>query len=566
MGVKYLDSAGVTHLYSKVKTLVQDNKDIITIDLTNISETSILLTDYLTKDGIYKVKQAVSEVTTYWNSTKSVAGPSLHNGTIILCMGLGYTNNYTYVYDTINKPKIWKVVYNSSKAITSATSTSIALETDIEHYTLPIASKTRLGGVKIGTGLNIDSSGVISVAKGDSGAKEIEIKESAPTDPNTVLWINPETDICQPGESTGGVSPVGTIAEYAGTTDPDGWMICDGREISREQYPLLFKVIGTTYGSGNGSTTFNIPNLKGKTTYGYDSSNANFNGMGKTGGEITHKLTVNEMPSHSHRIGFDQMWEFGGKTSIATTKGGPYGGDGYINNTGGDQPHNNMPPYVVVNYIIKTVRTVLVGGGSGGAEEIAVGGTTPTEEDIKLWIEDDDLDTLGSEVVNSLDGQETTKAPSVKAVNDKLQHTAITFGIDNDSPTYTIASADGDVDISLNTILTSMNIDNKLIVDKTAHTITIGKGVHHVMVSATIPIYRGTSGYITIYLMYNNAVHGIGRCKFEDWNTETPSISPKLFTVKEGDVFKIRFGGSAAATYTGAYGRAGTYLTIDVLD
>ena len=225
-----------------------------------------------------------------------------------------------------------------------------------------------------------------------------------------------------------------------------------------------------------------------------------------------------------------------------------------------------MPPYVVVNYIIKTVRTVLVGGGSGGAEEIAVGGTTPTEEDIKLWIEDDDLDTLGSEVVNSLDGQETTKAPSVKAVNDKLQHTAITLGIDNDSPTYTIASAYGDVDIPLNTILTSMNIDNKLIVDKTAHTITIGKGVHHVMVSATIPIYRGTSGYITIYLMYNNAVHGIGRCKFEDWNTETPSISPKLFTVKEGDVFKIRFGGSAAATYTGAYGRAGTYLTIDVLD
>ena len=61
MGVKYLDSAGVTHLYSKIKTLVQDNKDVITIDLTNISGTSILLTDYLTKDGIYKVKQTVNE-------------------------------------------------------------------------------------------------------------------------------------------------------------------------------------------------------------------------------------------------------------------------------------------------------------------------------------------------------------------------------------------------------------------------------------------------------------------------------------------------------------------------
>lgn len=73
---------------------------------------------------------------------------------------------------------------------------------------------------------------------------------------------------------------------------------------------------------------------------------------GTTGGEATHKLTVNEMPSHSHTIGFDQMWEFGGTKSIATTKGGPYGGAGYINNTGGSQAHNNMPPYLAV-YIWK---------------------------------------------------------------------------------------------------------------------------------------------------------------------------------------------------------------------
>lgn len=75
---------------------------------------------------------------------------------------------------------------------------------------------------------------------------------------------------------------------------------------------------------------------------------------GATGGEATHKLTVEEMPSHNHVVNFDQIWGWGGTRSLATTSGGPYGGGGYLNNTGGNQPHNNMPPYLAV-YIWKRV-------------------------------------------------------------------------------------------------------------------------------------------------------------------------------------------------------------------
>jgi microcystin-dependent protein len=91
---------------------------------------------------------------------------------------------------------------------------------------------------------------------------------------------------------------VGEIYMYAGSTAPTGFIICDGSAISRATYSELFDVIGTTYGTGDGSTTFNLPDLSGRVVIGVSSNYS----IGNIGGEEAHSLTVNEMPSHTHKI------------------------------------------------------------------------------------------------------------------------------------------------------------------------------------------------------------------------------------------------------------------------
>ena len=146
-------------------------------------------------------------------------------------------------------------------------------------------------------------------------------------------------------------TPVGSISLFAGKTAPSGWLICDGSAVSRTTYADLFGVIGTTYGSGDGSTTFNIPNLKGRVPVGLDSSDTSFNSIGKTGGS-------KELQSHDHtgiswygdtaltldpgNSGFLPTGKWGGGSSTSNFKTGTTG----TGNSG------NLQPYIVMNYII----------------------------------------------------------------------------------------------------------------------------------------------------------------------------------------------------------------------
>jgi microcystin-dependent protein len=145
--------------------------------------------------------------------------------------------------------------------------------------------------------------------------------------------------------------PAGVIVPYAGSTAPDGWLICDGSTVDSATYPELYAIIGTTYG---GSTSaFRLPDLRGRVPVGYSTSHSYATTLGTKGGESTHTLTISEMPAHTHGysrsnvqnyVRVEASSTYGRSANVAATTG----------STGGGEAHNNLQPYIVLNYIIRS--------------------------------------------------------------------------------------------------------------------------------------------------------------------------------------------------------------------
>jgi microcystin-dependent protein len=153
--------------------------------------------------------------------------------------------------------------------------------------------------------------------------------------------------------------PVGSVTAFAGSSAPSGWLLCGGQNVLRAQFPSLFLTIGTTYGSGDGSTTFALPDLRGRVPAGLDnmggtaasrltSTYAGFNGstLGATGGN-------ERLQAHAHNYDRTTLTapnyvNFGGASNIyAATPAAT------ATTTAGSGSSENVQPTIILNYIIK---------------------------------------------------------------------------------------------------------------------------------------------------------------------------------------------------------------------
>ena len=159
------------------------------------------------------------------------------------------------------------------------------------------------------------------------------------------------------GQAGGDTLPIGAVMEWNSDIIPINWLLCDGQAVSRTDYSKLFEVLGTRYGEGDGSTTFNLPNRKGNIAVGKDENDTDFNTLGKTGGEKTHTLTVNEMPAHMHTFTGTYYALMSGGGSQEFGSGSSKSTEVKMKSAGGGQAHNNMQPYVVSNFIIKAKQS-----------------------------------------------------------------------------------------------------------------------------------------------------------------------------------------------------------------
>jgi len=275
----------------------------------------------------------------------------------------------------------------------------------LTDYSATAASNTDIGGVGLGEGTMVPSdlnnaireqmSHLADFAAGTTGINVLNlqdddnsasIKLQAPSAVTTTTTFTLPDGDGSSGQvlSTDGSGQLdwssafssGMLVPYAGSSAPSGWLLCYGQAVSRSIYSALFSAIGTTYGAGDGSTTFNLPDLRGRVIAGQDdmggtsadrltnqTDGIDGDTLGAIGGAETHILTESQLAQHSHSISGTYRRDEGSSPGGYFPRGSARGTsgvdiDGFLDitadNVGSDEAHNNVQPTIILNYIIKT--------------------------------------------------------------------------------------------------------------------------------------------------------------------------------------------------------------------
>lgn len=236
-----------------------------------------------------------------------------------------------------------------------------------------------------GTGQNTLATSSLLVGNGTSGLSTLAPQTSGNlAQSNGTAWVAGSVlsaSVTAPtptvGDSSGRIAttafvqlslPSGTVLPYAGSTAPAGFLFANGQAVSRTTYSSLFAAIGTTFGSGDGSTTFNVPDLRGRVAAGVDNmggigaagrlgsgENGGITGtasLGVAGGEQGHVQTLAELVPHTHPQMASTLLAQSGPTNQGAGSPGWLTG-GTTGSTGGGNPFNVVQPTLVLNYIIK---------------------------------------------------------------------------------------------------------------------------------------------------------------------------------------------------------------------
>ena len=366
-------------------TVTNGNTTIAYCDNTNVVDAVTALPAGTTVGGV----PIVTTTGTQTLSNKTLTSPKFADGGFIA----DANGNELVVLDTVGSAVNELTVANAATG-TSPSISATGSDSNIDLLLVPKGTGvTKSGGVEVVTltgtqtlsnktltSPTITTPTISSPASVSATTGNAAIIEATGPDTNININLTPKgSGSVLFGGVAPALTPTGVVVPFAGTSAPAGWLLSFGQTVSRTTYAALFAVIGTTYGAGDGSTTFGLPDLRGRVVAGEDdmggtsanrltglSGGVNGDILGGTGGLETHTLTVAQIPLHGHpayistsgtdpnttgglALNAETVSTYSAYTgTLSSTPGQQIGG------TGGGDSHNNVQPTIILNYIIKT--------------------------------------------------------------------------------------------------------------------------------------------------------------------------------------------------------------------